>query len=114
MQIEHIARVCHEANRAIQIATGDPKVSPHWDDAPQEQRASAIEGVIAAMRGATPRQLHESWLEFKASGGWIYGPEKDEVARTHPCFVPYDELPEEQKSKDAVFSAIVGALREGA
>lgn len=113
MQIEHIARVCHEANRAIQIATDDPKVSPSWDDAPEWQRDSAIEGVQKAIDGATHEELHESWCEFKVSDGWVYGAEKDEVSKTHPCLVPYDELPAEQKSKDAVFSAIVGALTEG-
>ncbi|MFB9778834.1 RyR domain-containing protein [Rhodococcus baikonurensis] len=114
MQIEHVARVCHEANRAIQIATGDSKVSPQWDDAPQWQRESAIEGVRKAIDGATHEELHESWCEFKRADGWVFGPEKDEAIKTHPCLVPYGELPAEQKSKDAVFSAIVGALTEGA
>lgn len=111
MKIEDIARVTHEANRAIQIATGDPAVSPHWDEAPEWQRESAIDGVEKALAGATHEQLHESWCTFKHAGGWVYGPTKDEAARTHPCLVPYAELPEEQRKKDAVFAAIVAALR---
>ncbi|NKT05172.1 hypothetical protein GS485_11085 [Rhodococcus hoagii] len=105
-----IARVCHEANRAIQIVTGDPAVSPSWDDAPDWQRDSAIEGVEKALNGATPKQLHESWCEFKRADGWVYGDVKDEVAKTHPCLVPYWDLPEIQRKKDAVFGAIVAAL----
>lgn len=106
----NIARVCHEANRAVQIATNDPAVSPAWDDAPEWQRDSAIEGVQKALDGATPEQLHESWSAFKRDGGWVYGETKNETAKTHPCLVPYDELPEEQKHKDALFSAIVSTL----
>lgn len=111
MNHEKIASVCHEANRAIQIATNDQNPSPHWLDAPEWQRASAIEGVAKAIAGETPEQLHESWCEFKWADGWIHGPFKDEEIKTHPCLVDYDDLPAEQKAKDHVFSAIVNALK---
>lgn len=105
-----IARVCHEANRAVQIATDDPAVSPAWEFAPDWQRQSAVEGVENALAGATPEQLHESWCAFKSSSGWRFGQTKDEQLLTHPCLVPYADLPAEQKAKDALFSAIVNAL----
>lgn len=111
MNPELIASVCHEANRAIQIATNDPNPSPHWENAPAWQRASAIEGVTKAIAGEGPEQLHESWCAFKENDGWIYGPIKSESAKTHPCLVHYDELPAEQKAKDHVFAAIVNALK---
>lgn len=110
MDIAAIARICHEANRAIQIETGDEAVSPHWDDAPAWQRESAIEGVEKAIGGATPEQLHESWCDFKRADGWVYGDVKDADAKTHPCLVPYAELPADQIVKDAVFQAIVAAV----
>ena len=28
---------------------------------------------------------------------------KDETRKTHPCLVPYEQLPEEQRRKDAIF-----------
>jgi hypothetical protein len=31
---------------------------------------------------------------------------KDPEAKTHPCLVPYDDLPEYQQLKDRVFLAI--------
>ena len=105
-----IARVCHEANRAVQLATGERNISPHWELAPEWQRASAVEGVEKALAGFTAEQLHESWCQFKVSGGWVFGPIKDDVALTHPCLVPYADLPAEQKSKDVLFRAIVSAL----
>ncbi|ORJ92621.1 hypothetical protein A6F55_23780 [Prescottella equi] len=105
-----IARVCHEANRAIQIILSDPAVSPGWDDAPEWQRESAIEGVEKALAGATSEQLHESWRRHKLADGWTYGETKDAVAKTHPCLVAYGQLPEMQRRKDAVFGAIVAAL----
>lgn len=111
--IETIARTTHEANRIIQIITSDPAPSPPWDEAPDWQRDSAIEGVQKAIDGATPEQLHESWVEFKESDGWVYGPVKDADAKTHPCLVAYEDLPPEQRAKDDLFSVIVRALTEG-
>ncbi|MFG1709216.1 RyR domain-containing protein [Nonomuraea sp. M3C6] len=105
-----IARVCHEANRVLQIAAGDPAPSPHWADAPAWQRESAIKGVEAALSGATPQELHESWCEVKRAGGWTYGPVKDEAAKTHPCLVPYGDLPDAERVKDHLFHAIVRAF----
>lgn len=106
-----IARVCHEANRALQTALAEDGVSPPWDSAPAWQRESAVDGVQKALAGASPEELHESWCAFKRADGWVYGPVKDGDAKTHPCLVPYDELPAGQRLKDELFSAIVGVLR---
>jgi len=114
MDIISIARICHEANRAIQIVTGDPAPSAPWDQAEYWQQGSAIEGVQKALDGETAEQLHESWCAYKEAEGWVYGLVKDAVAKTHPCLVSYDALPDEQKAKDHVFAAIVAALREPA
>ncbi len=106
-----IAMVCHEANRAYCAAIGDHS-QPAWEDAPEWQVESAINGVRyhLAHPDSTPADSHESWLREKRAGGWVFGPEKDEVLRTHPCMVPYEELPAEQRAKDALFLGIVRAL----
>lgn len=109
--IEAIARTTHEANRAVQIETGDPTPSPPWDEAPQWQKDSAIDGVRNVIEnGATPEQSHENWLRHKEADGWVYGEVKDEQAKTHPCMVPYADLPPEQRVKDDVFTGIVRAM----
>lgn len=108
--IELIASVCHEANIVIQIYAGDV-VSPTWELAPDWQKSSARDGVLQALEGKSPEELHQSWCDFKVKDGWRYGANKDEVAKTHPCLVPYAELPEVQKLKDGVFSAIVGTFQ---
>jgi len=109
--VEEIARVCHEANRVLQVLDGDPTPSPAWDQAEPWQCDSAVDGVRKALAGAGPEELHEQWCAFKRADGWVHGPVKDSVARTHPCLVPYAELPAEQRQKDALFAAIVQALR---
>lgn len=109
--IADIARVCHEANRGYCAALGD-HTQLAWEDAPEWQRQSAIKGVEFIYRtpDAKASASHESWLEEKRAAGWKYGPVKDPDAKEHPCFVPYDELPVEQKAKDYIFGAIARAL----
>jgi RyR domain-containing protein len=108
-KIEACARAAHEVNRAYCLALGDSS-QPAWEAAPDWQVTSAITGVLGVLKGNGPRESHESWLELKRATGWAYGPVKDPEKKTHPCFVPYDELPEAQKSKDALFVATVTAM----
>ena len=111
MDAQSIARVCHEANRAYCKSIGDDS-QPAWDDAPDWQKQSAVNGVLLHLTqpDGTPSCSHEEWLKEKERDGWKYGPVKNHEAKEHPCFVPYDELPEEQKRKDALFIAVVRAL----
>ena len=104
-----IARTCHEVNRAYCQSIGDMSQLP-WAEAPQWQKDSAVDGVRAALDGATPERLHESWCEKKASDGWVYGESKDADRKTHPCLVPYAELPQAQRVKDDLFAGVVGGL----
>lgn len=112
-KIETIARVCHEVNRAICEASGDHSQKP-WDDAEEWQRASAKRGVEFALGNphAPASAQHEAWMADKVSEGWIFGDVKDAATKTHPCLVPYDELPFEQRVKDYAFRAVVAAMRE--
>lgn len=115
MTASQIARVVHEANRALQIEQNDPTipVSPSWEDLDDETRRSAVEGVTNILTGkvTSPEQSHVEWMRFKQENGWTLGPVKDEGKKEHPLLVPYRELPEDAKLKDALFFAIVNALR---
>jgi hypothetical protein len=107
--MEACARAAHEANRAYCAALGDTS-QPPWEQAPEWQRSSAINGVFGVLNNNTPEQSHESWLAEKAANGWKYGPVKDPDKKEHPCFVPYAELPPEQRAKDSIFVTVVRAM----
>ena len=44
--------------------------------------------------------VHEIWAATRIEQGWIYGPERNDSLKHHPCLVPYSELPEEEKVYD--------------
>lgn len=113
MNIEQIAMICHEGNRALCATHGDYSQEPwKWSTAWQQQ--SAIEGVRWRLDNldAPESAQHDAWLVAKTDAGWVYGPVKDEAAKTHPCMVPFDQLPPEQQAKDALFTAIVRGLAQ--
>jgi hypothetical protein len=112
MHVKEIARLCHEVNRAFCMALNENSQVP-WDEAPEWQRDSAVNGVeyILANDNTTPHLTHENWLRQKIAEGWTYGEVKDPDEKKHPCCVPYDELPVEQRAKDFIFGAIVRNVR---
>jgi len=110
-KFEDIAAICHDANRRFCLSHGD-KSQPLWDDAPDWQKNSAINGVkfLYDNPDAGPSASHESWMAEKVREGWVHGSVKDTEKKTHPCIVPYDQLPPYQRVKDYLFTSIARTL----
>ena len=107
--VETIAAACHQQNKKYcKSIEDDSQVS--WREAPKWQQDSAIHGVEAALEGATPEELHESWMDQKKKDGWVYGPVKNPETKTHYCMVPYAELLWDQREKDILFGEMVTQL----
>ena len=115
MDVEQVARICHQANKAYCEALGDFSQA-NWEDSPDWQKNSAINGVnfhLGSLRQGfepQPSASHESWWSEKVNEGWVYGPVKNPDLKQHPCCVPYEQLPVEQRGKDYVFSGVVASL----
>jgi RyR domain len=43
---------------------------------------------------------HETWADLRLQEGWRYGHVRSDEARTHPCLVPYEQLPDSEKLYD--------------
>lgn len=112
--ITEIAKVCHEANRAFCQTMGDDS-QPTWEDAPEWQKTSAQNGVqfhldqLQDGKEPEPSASHNNWMAEKEAAGWTYGEEKNPDKKEHPCMMPYDMLPVQQRQKDYIFGAIVKA-----
>jgi hypothetical protein len=115
MNYEQVAQIAHETNRAFCLTIGD-RSQPEWAEAPDWQKTSAINGVAFHVGNLSngiepsPSASHEAWLAEKTRDGWKFGPVKNPQTKEHPCFVPYEQLPIEQRQKDYLFAAIVKAF----
>ncbi len=107
-----IAELAHETNRVYYRVLGDNS-QPYWTEATAWQRDSAVKDVEFHLDNprASPSASHDEWLRVKYEEGWKYGPVKDVEKKEHPCCVPYEELPLEQRIKDSLFTAIVESTR---
>ncbi len=111
--IAEVAQVCHEVNRAYCASLGDTSHLP-WPEAPEWQKKSAIEGVRLHLKNeaTTPEESHASWLAAKVADGWVFGLVKDPEKKEHPCMVPYEKLPQEQRTKDYLFKGVMSAIHQ--
>ena len=110
-QIETAARAAHEVNRVYCRQVMDDDSHLPWKDTPEDIRRSAFSGVqgIADAPTLLPADSHEAWLDYKRAEGWVYDEVKSFADKTHPCMVPYDQLPPGQRFKDAIFGIVVRA-----
>ena len=110
---EDVAKICHEANKAYCVTIGD-NTQPSWEDAPEWQKESAINGVRfhCLNENTTPADSHNSWLKEKTEQGWSWGEIKDAEKKEHPCFTAYENLPKSQQVKDYIFKNIVEAYKQ--
>lgn len=106
--IEAIAELAHETNRIYCQGIGDTEV-PSWPEASDEQRNSMVMGVkyIVDDPLLTPAAQHAAWMKAKVDAGWTLGKKKNEETKTHPCLVPYEDLPAKQRIKDTLFHVVV-------
>ena len=44
--------------------------------------------------------VHEVWAATRLAQGWTCGQQRSDTLKTHPCLVPYDQLPEDEKVFD--------------
>lgn len=107
-----IAKTAHEVSRAFCEGIGDNS-QMSWDKAPLEIKQSVIDGVNFLRKNprSSAQDLHNNWVDFKMSLGWVYGKIKDSEQKTHPCLVQYRDLPKHQRTKDKLFETIVKSFQ---
>ena len=55
-----------------------------------------LDGLIEEMA----RNVHDVWAQGRIAEGWTYGEQRDDKQKTHPCLVPYEELPDAEREYD--------------
>ena len=55
---------------------------------------------------------HRRWMRFYQMYNWRWGPERDDARRIHPLLLPYAELSDEVRRKDAYAWEMLGRLAD--
>lgn len=69
------------------------------------QLSDELNDLVEAMA----KNVHDVWAQSRMEQGWIYGPERNDQLKHHPCLVAYEELPEVEKAYDR--DTAVGTLK---
>lgn len=124
-QLNRVAKLVHYALDAMNAYTGNsPAVG--WNELPKFRKdvcrgvvslvAKRLDGMVEERvsdkeaAGAMPDlilQVHDVWADAYRDNGWTYGEEYDPDNKTHPCLVPFEDLPESEAIKDVLVVGLV-------
>jgi hypothetical protein len=102
------ARLAAEASKAPIV----PVLWAERETAFKLQFLIVIERQCGEQRSNSPEELHGSWMQAYFTMGWVYGEKYDRENKIHPDLVPYDQLGQLEKDKDAVFVALCEIARQ--
>lgn len=110
-----IAQAAHTANLLYsELYQTDVSVNDQteWWEMSDEAKAGSVAAIVDMIKFPvlTGEEAHTNWLSNKQAAGWTYGATKDNVAKTHPCMAPYNELNVWDKTKDDLYICVINAL----
>ena len=113
--IERRAKFVYSAARLAAIAANAPVVPVVWKErepAFKDQFLEVIDLQCGPKRSSSPEELHGTWMEAYYKMGWKYGETYNRENKIHPDLVPYDQLGQLERDKDAVFVALCEIARQ--
>ena len=84
-------------------------MKPTYVPKPAQTDDIVLSEELNSLVEAMAKNVHEVWAESRILQGWTYGPERNDALKTHPCLVPYEDLPEVEKAYDR--DTAVGTLK---
>jgi hypothetical protein len=112
---ERRAEFVYNAARLAAMAANAPIVPVPWDEREKpfkDQFLEVIEKQCGPDRSADPKALHDDWVEAYLKMGWSYGDRYSREYKSHPDMVPYEDLGQLERDKDAVFVALCEIARQ--
>lgn len=112
---ERRAEFVYNGARLAAIASGAPIVPVVWAEREEpfkKQFLAVIERQCSEQRSKSPEELHGSWVQSYLSMGWVYSKIYDRETKMHPDLVPYADLGQLERDKDAVFAVLCEIARQ--
>lgn len=71
-----------------------------YNPTPRDTDNIELPAAIADLAENLAENAHEVWAARRIKEGWTYSEHRDDAKKTHPCLVPYGNLPESEKEYD--------------
>lgn len=71
-----------------------------YTPAPLDTREIELPKELDELIERMARNVHDVWAQGRIAEGWTYGEQRDDQLKTHPCLVPYEELPDAEREYD--------------
>ncbi len=81
----------------------------NYKPAPVNTDDIVLSQELTSLVEAMAKNVHEVWAQTRMDQGWTYGKERNDVLKQHPCLIPYEELPEEEREYDR--NTAIGTLK---
>src|SRR5262245_9536616 len=81
----------------------------NYTPTPLDTSAVELPPVLLQLTERLAKNNHDLWARARFTEGWSYGPKRDDTAKTHPCLIPYEKLPESEREYDRITA--IGALK---
>jgi len=71
---------------------------------PIDTKCILINDDILTLSETLAKNTHEVWSANRIADGWVFGDVRDDNKKTHPCIIPFEDLPESEKEYDRATS----------
>ena len=80
-----------------------------YQPAPIDVTQISLSPELLQLTERLAENTHDLWAAQRLAQGWTLGAQRDDAKKTHPCLVPYAQLPESEKEYDRI--AAIGTLK---
>ncbi len=60
-----------------------------------------------------PAEAHAIWFTMFTDAGWTHGPIIDGAAKEHPWVQPHQDLSDDEKKQQNIYTSILNSMRDG-
>lgn len=71
-----------------------------YEPKPIDTSGITLPPELSALTERLAENAHDIWAQQRLDEGWTYGSRRDDQAKTHPCLVSYEQLPDSEKDYD--------------
>ena len=76
-------------------------MATNYNPQPLDTSKVALPPELTELTEQLAKNIHDVWSAQRIAEGWKYGTERNDKKKLHPCLVPYENLPENEKGYDS-------------